>query len=97
MDYEKRNSYIFTIVATDGGGKSASANVSVFVTDVNDNKPVFEKYPYTRSLLENLKDDYVVGKVIATDADSGQRGSVTYSIVQGNIGNPFTINADGSV
>ena len=95
LDYEKVNSYTITVVATDGGGLKTSTNVSISVTDVNDNAPRFDRNPYTGSVSENLDSNHVVGTVIAHDADSGQFQSLTYSIVGGNVGNAFTINANG--
>ena len=95
LDYETTREYSFPIVATDGGGLTTQATVIIHVTDVNDHEPRFDKNPYTESMDENLDAGHVVGKVTATDKDSGQRGSVTYSIVGGNNRNAFTINADG--
>ena len=83
--------------ARDGGGKSAQADVVIVVEDYNDNKPVFEKDLYTPSVAENVRVGDPVDTVKATDADSGPRGSVTYSITNGNVGNAFTISAAGKV
>jgi hypothetical protein len=95
LDYETTKDYTFTIVAKDGGNQATSASVTIYVTDVNDHAPRFDQNPYTESLAENLNSDHLVGTVKASDDDSGQRGSVTYSIIGGNIGGAFTINAQG--
>lgn len=97
LDYETTPAYTFTIVAKDGGDLTTSATVKIDVTDVNDHVPRFERNPYTASLKENLNGDNLVDRVSASDGDSGQRGSVTYSIIGGNVGNAFTINADGMI
>lgn len=95
LDYETTPTYTFTIAATDGGNLTTTAMVRIYVTDVNDHVPRFDSNPYTGSLKENLIGDKLVGTVTARDDDSGQRGSVTYSIIDGNVGNAFTINAEG--
>ena len=95
LDYETTPAYTFIIVAKDGGNLTTTATVRIDVTDVNDNVPRFDRNPYTGSLKENLIGNNLVGTVTARDADSGQRGSVTYSIIGGNVGNAFTINAEG--
>ncbi|XP_028398312.1 protocadherin Fat 4-like [Dendronephthya gigantea] len=97
LDFETKTFYIFTVIATDGGGLTQPAIVTIHVTDVNDHEPRFDKNPYIESMDENLDAGHVVGKVNATDEDSGQRGSVTYLIIDGNHGNAFSINADGEV
>lgn len=95
LDYETKRDYTFNVAATDGGGRETTAAVKIFVEDVNDNDPNFEKNQYSGSVAENVKVGHVVGVVKATDADSGPRGRVLYAITAGNIGNAFRINAAG--
>ena len=95
LDYETKKEYSFKVVAKDGGNATAEAPVIIYVTDVNDHEPRFDKNPYVESVDENLNPNRVINTVIARDRDSGQRGSVTYSIIDGNVGNAFTINAQG--
>ena len=97
LDYETKKQYDFKVVAKDGGNATAEAPVTIYVTDVNDHEPRFDKNPYVESVDENLPPNHVINTVNARDEDSGQRGSVTYSIIDGNIGNAFTINAQGQV
>jgi hypothetical protein len=96
LDYETKTDYSFKVIAKDGGNATAEASVTVYVTDVNDHEPRFDQNPYVGFVDENLNTDHVVNTVHATDADSGELGSVTYSIIAGNIGNSFTINANGT-
>ena len=95
LDYEQTKDYIFTIAARDGGGKETTTTVEIFVTDVNDNAPVFKNDPYRADVAENAKIGYLVRTVIGTDADSGYFGRVTYSITNGNSGKAFRIDAAG--
>ena len=94
MDYERTQKYTFTVVATDGGGKAATENVEIFVEDVNDNTPAFQGNPYSANVAENVIIGHQVGTVQATDADSGPRGRISYSIVSG-AENAFRVNAAG--
>ena len=95
LDYEATKFYSFIIGASDGGGRSTKAGVKITVEDYNDNKPVFDENSYTPSVAENVNIGHTVDTVKATDEDSGPRGSVTYSITGGNVGNAFTISASG--
>lgn len=95
LDYESEEDYTFIVVAKDGGNQNTTASVTINVGDVNDHDPRFDRNPYILNITENLNVGHLVGKITARDEDSGQLGSVTYSIVDGNIGNAFTINADG--
>lgn len=53
LDYEKIKAYSLTVEATDGGGRRAMATLNVHLTDVNDNKPAFEKPEYFAFVTEN--------------------------------------------
>lgn len=50
FDRESRSSYYFLVVATDGGrydSRSARVPVTIAIEDVNDNSPVFSRYPFS--------------------------------------------------
>ena len=96
LDYEGTKKYTFTVVATDGGGKAATANVEILVEDVNDNTPAFQGSPYRANVAENVRIGHEVGRVQATDADSGPRGRISYSIDSG-ANSAFRINAAGKL
>ena len=97
LDYETKQAYTFTVKAEDGGNKETSATVDILVEDVNDNTPIFQNSPYTEDVAENVIVGFTVGRVEATDADSGPRGRVSYSILSGNTKNAFRINAAGKI
>ena len=71
-DYETKSSYSATVTASDGTN-SATQNITVNVTNVNDNTPSITSSA-TFSADENQKS---IGTVTATDADGD---SLTYSI-----------------
>ncbi len=72
LDYEKKNAYAVTVIASDGNGGTASIGVAINVTDVNENNPpVFAEDNTTRSIPENTPAGVHIGEpVSAKDADS---------------------------
>ena len=71
-DYETKSSYTATVTASDGTN-STTQNITVNVTDVNENAPVFTSSA-TFSAAENQT---AIGTVTATDADGD---SVTFTV-----------------
>ena len=62
---------------------TSTAVVVVFITDVNDNKPVFEDCAsYSPKIEEGAPNGSPVIKVHAVDKDKGVNGQVRYIIVQ---------------
>ena len=55
IDFDSSNtSYAFSVVATDGGGLSSTASVTINVTGHNEEAPSFQKQSYNGSVYENL-------------------------------------------
>ena len=65
--------------------------MSVEITDVNDNSPIFYPTFYQVTISEAAVFDDVLDNVNATDLDTGTNGIITYAIVGGNINNAFYI------
>ncbi|XP_032666091.1 protein dachsous isoform X2 [Odontomachus brunneus] len=84
LDRERQSSYTFLIVAMDSGkydAKSTSIPVEINISDVNDNAPVFEKYPFrTRVSIGTLPGQNIL-RVSANDADEGANGEIVYSLL----------------
>ncbi|XP_026214183.1 protocadherin beta-16-like [Anabas testudineus] len=80
LDREKQKEMNLLLTALDGGSPLRSGTVVIHVTvlDANDNAPVFSQAVYKASLPENSPPDTIVITVIATDADEGLNGDVTY-------------------
>ena len=74
------------MIAKDKGSPSlqSSAKVKIVITDVNDNKPIFEKSSYSVSIPENTNINTTILDIRATDQDTGNNGKVMYKISQGN-------------
>ncbi|XP_032929349.1 protocadherin gamma-B5-like [Catharus ustulatus] len=85
LDREKQSSFELVLTAVDGGepARSGTLQVLINVTDANDNKPVFSKRVYEARVAENLPAGSLVLRVVATDADAGSNGRVSYSF--GNV------------
>ncbi|NWV21597.1 PCDGD protein, partial [Origma solitaria] len=81
LDREKQSSFELVLTAVDGGdpARSGTVQVHVNVTDANDNPPVFSKSVYEARVAENQPPGSLVLRVVATDADAGANGRVSYS------------------
>lgn len=99
LNRESNVDYTLTVTASDSGliPKSATVNVALTVTDVNDNAPAFEKTSYSGTIVEGAANGTFVSKVSATDSDVGNNGVVVYSIVGGNAKREFRVTADGEI
>ncbi|XP_045472649.1 neural-cadherin isoform X1 [Harmonia axyridis] len=101
-----RDKYELNVTAMDDGaccvnGEStihtSTAVVVVFITDVNDNKPIFKDCgTYYPKVEEGAPNGSPVIKVHATDEDKGVNGQVKYSIVQqpNQKGTKFTVDEE---
>ncbi|XP_029657477.1 protocadherin-7-like [Octopus sinensis] len=77
LDYEKINYFEFPVVAYNPtkSGMQATAYISVFVVDFNDNKPQITLLgSSTLSVAENSPDGTVIGNLFVSDADSDSNG-----------------------
>jgi hypothetical protein len=86
------NVYNLQVTATDGVGGTAVQNITVKVTGVNDNSPVFTSVA-TFNVAETSTD---VGTVTATDADLPAQ-AISYSITGGDDQNKFVITNTGAL
>ncbi|XP_039327835.1 protocadherin beta-13 [Saimiri boliviensis] len=83
LDRESRDEYNITITVTDLGTPrlKTQLNITVLVSDVNDNAPAFTQTSYTLFVRENNSPALHIGSVSATDRDSGSNAQVTYSLL----------------
>lgn len=90
LDFETRDTYSFGLIATDGGGLSATATITVTLTNVNE-PPVLEDT--SRAVRENSESGTVIedggGPIMASDPDQGDL--LLYTIVGGNDAGIFKI------
>lgn len=98
LDYEHQKSYSLSIVAIDGDGWETNANILMYVTDENDNPPIFESQEYTRTIREGAIEFEPQFYVRAIDIDGPQQGNgkIAYSIDTENSvsGHVFSIDPE---
>ncbi|XP_019221686.1 protocadherin gamma-A11 isoform X45 [Oreochromis niloticus] len=80
LDRERSSGYNITLTCTDEGVPSLSSSVTLTlqISDVNDNAPVFERSTYEAYIVENNTPGLSVFTVKATDADWNQNARVSY-------------------
>ncbi|EHB08103.1 Protocadherin beta-5 [Heterocephalus glaber] len=83
LDRETSAEYNITITVTDLGTPRLKTqhNITVQVSDVNDNAPTFTQTSYTLWVPENNSPALHIGTISATDRDSGTNAQVTYSLL----------------
>ncbi|XP_046479763.1 uncharacterized protein [Neodiprion pinetum] len=97
IDFEARKTLEFMIIAQEVGpatNLSTSVPVIVFLRDVNDNPPEFEKDIYEVTLIENVSPKMRVVQVHATDKDTGLSGSVRYTGIIGPGNETLTMDSE---
>ncbi|XP_077999715.1 cadherin-23-like [Glandiceps talaboti] len=80
LDYETATRHDITWFLDDSVNSAVRTGVSIYVTDVNDNAPVFDRPSYTEDVHENETIGTTLLTVSASDADSGTNGEFTFSI-----------------
>ncbi|XP_059207577.1 protocadherin-16-like [Centropristis striata] len=96
LDRESTPSLYLVVRATDqvvdpSQRRWGSVTARVFVTDENDNAPVFSS-PSAVSVMEDQPVGFVILYVIARDEDEGENGRVSYRIQAGNSAGRFSLN-----
>nr|CDS32079.2 protocadherin gamma a8 [Hymenolepis microstoma] len=82
LDYEnvRHRKFSLKLIAIDGGAvpKFGSIAINIFLSDLNDNAPVFAQPTEVIRVMENHTYNQAIYTVRATDADSGANGRVQY-------------------
>ncbi|CAL9697367.1 unnamed protein product [Knipowitschia caucasica] len=104
FDREARGSYLLEVQSEDGQesarpGKNKQPNsdtayVRVFISDVNDNKPLFAQRLYEVAVDENADVGLTVVTVSANDEDEGANAKLRYQITSGNKGGVFDMEPE---
>ncbi|XP_066515266.1 uncharacterized protein [Hoplias malabaricus] len=84
LDRESTSQYDITITATDEGSPplSSSTVITVEVSDVNDNAPLFPEPVINVYVKENGPVGAVISTVSALDPDVGENARITYSLLE---------------
>ncbi|KAK7929499.1 hypothetical protein WMY93_005894 [Mugilogobius chulae] len=94
LDHEQIKQHKLQVRVVDLGVPALSSDVivTVDVTDLNDNAPVFAESVYNCTISELAPRGYFVIQVQATDADSSDLNQLEFAIVSGNDDQNFAIN-----
>ncbi|XP_054890847.1 protocadherin gamma-A5-like isoform X35 [Poeciliopsis prolifica] len=87
LDRESASEYNITVTCSDEGVHSLSSSVTLTlqISDVNDNAPVFEQSYYEAFIVENNTPGVSIFTVKATDADWNQNARVSYILEESSI------------
>ncbi|VDI11083.1 protocadherin-16/23 [Mytilus galloprovincialis] len=103
LDRETVDGYQLQILAEDGGNPkfTGTLDLTVIITDINDNPPLFNQSTYSISVREDTAVSSTVFNVKATDPDLNKNGMVTYKLSphqSDNIKQIFAVNrSTGSI
>ncbi|KAM4036053.1 protocadherin gamma-C5-like isoform 8-T8 [Anomaloglossus baeobatrachus] len=87
LDREETPQYTIELTASDLGSPPVYSKISVTlgVSDINDNAPVFTQSTYNAFIKENSDPGTLLCTVSATDLDEGVNSDLVYSIVESQI------------
>ncbi|KTF94929.1 hypothetical protein cypCar_00047984, partial [Cyprinus carpio] len=87
LDRERESEYNISVTCADEGVPSLSSSVtlSLQISDVNDNAPVFDKGSYEASVQENNTPGLSIFTVRARDADFNQNARVSYILEDSSV------------
>ncbi|XP_022296513.2 protocadherin Fat 1-like isoform X2 [Crassostrea virginica] len=82
LDREFFANISMTVIATDAGAQQQSSNttVSVFIEDINDNRPVFQPSFYNAEVSYEHACDHIITVVTAMDVDQEKNAEVVYEM-----------------
>ncbi|KAJ8337898.1 hypothetical protein SKAU_G00368640 [Synaphobranchus kaupii] len=88
LDRETVSQYSVVITAKDSGSPPLSSQESLTITlsDVNDNAPIFSQPSYSVDVAENNVPGSPILTVSASDPDLGSNAHLSYSILHGSVG-----------
>ncbi|XP_077433233.1 protocadherin gamma-A10-like isoform X18 [Vanacampus margaritifer] len=87
LDRESASKYNITVTCSDEGVPSLSSSVTLtlHISDVNDNEPVFERSSYEAYIVENNTPGLSVFTVKASDADWNQNARLSYILEDSSV------------
>ena len=101
LDREERESYMLTLIVSDGCIPACSISiettVSLTVMDENDNTPSFIQGPTMVQVAENSADGFIVAQYIAEDRDSGVNADISYTSMFSSNPVPFSLDPQTGV
>lgn len=89
LDREKFESFQLVVEAVDKGAtvtNTGTLALTIYIVDANDRSPVFQRTHYVFHISEQASPGTIVGRLSATDDDSGENGRVTFEQPTESIG-----------
>ncbi|XP_041357740.1 protocadherin beta-1-like [Gigantopelta aegis] len=99
LDREKISHLSFDVMARDEGDPPCTGRASIVINvlDANDNRPQFVNSSLEFSVTDDMLAGSSVGKLLATDADSGRNAQFEFlMLVRGELP-PFVVFSDGMI
>uniref|UniRef100_S4RWC7 Cadherin domain-containing protein n=1 Tax=Petromyzon marinus TaxID=7757 RepID=S4RWC7_PETMA len=99
LDYEQNQVHNFLVRASDSGMPFLTSDVpvTITVTDINDNPPVFNQLLYEAFVSELAPRGHFVTRVQASDADASDTDKLEYSILSGNDHMNFVVDGKSGI
>ncbi|XP_070605726.1 protocadherin Fat 3 isoform X2 [Erythrolamprus reginae] len=99
LDHELMQQCSLKVRATDNGFPPLSSEVlvNIYVTDMNDNPPIFNQLIYESYVSELAPRGHFVTCVQASDADSSDFDRLEYSILSGNDRTSFVMDSKSGI
>jgi len=99
FDYERNGKvFEFYLAAMDAQNLTDTALISIKISDLNDNYPMFMNENTTFFVKENMVPNSFIGQVIALDKDSqGPNSDVSFRILSKTLANIFKIYKSGVI
>ncbi|KAA8594619.1 hypothetical protein FQN60_011754 [Etheostoma spectabile] len=94
LDHEEIQQHKLRVRVVDGGVPALSSDVivTIDVTDLNDNAPIFTEHTYKTTISELAPRGHFITQVQASDADSSDSNTLEFSIISGNEDQNFSID-----
>ena len=103
LDREQNSVFNLTVAAIDGGlttsqsqRRTGTALVQIFVSDYNDNPPMFDESLYHFNITTTAARNSLIGNVMCSDPDEGRNMEISYSLRPENT-YYFSVNGSGAV
>ncbi|KAM3612037.1 uncharacterized protein V6R79_001385 [Siganus canaliculatus] len=93
LDYERQTSIVVEVIATDEANItfSSTATVTITITDINDNSPLFKDETYKLEVPENSPDGTSIANITATDSDTMDKDKLEYILLPESIRQYFDV------
>ncbi|XP_053104122.1 cadherin-19-like isoform X2 [Hemicordylus capensis] len=86
VDRETKDKFFVVLQASDMidqmGGRSGTTTVTINISDVNDNSPIFQEERYDMHVSEAASVGTIIGKIKADDSDIGKNAEMDYMIIK---------------